>query len=44
VLTLHDLQRDLIRKRRAEKLPSLHLRLVEACDALPCADLFQTND
>ena len=32
---LHDLQRDLIRKRREKKLPGLHLRLVEAWDALP---------
>ncbi|MBV8274800.1 MAG: TIR domain-containing protein [Verrucomicrobia bacterium] len=34
-LKLHDLQRDLIRKRRQEKLPGLHLRLVKAWDALP---------
>jgi hypothetical protein len=34
-LILHDLQRDLIRKRREKNLPSLHLRLVEAWDALP---------
>ena len=33
-LRLHDLQRDLIRKRREKKLPSLHLRLVKAWDAL----------
>ena len=35
VLILHDLQRDLIRKRREKKLPGLHLRLVEVWDALP---------
>jgi WD40 repeat protein len=34
-LILHDLQRDLIRKRRENNLPDLHLRLVEAWDALP---------
>jgi WD40 repeat protein len=34
-LILHDLQRNLIRKRREKNLPSLHLRLVEAWDALP---------
>ena len=34
-LILHDLQRDLIRKRREEKLPGLHLRLLEAWNALP---------
>jgi len=34
-LNLHDLQRDLIRKRREKDLPGLHLRLVEAWDALP---------
>ncbi len=34
-LILHDLQRDLIRKRREENLPGLHLRLVEAWEALP---------
>jgi WD40 repeat protein len=34
-LILHDLQRDLIVKRREKDLPSLHLRLVEAWDALP---------
>jgi WD40 repeat protein len=33
-LILHDLQRDLIRKRREKELPSLHLRLVKAWDAL----------
>jgi WD40 repeat protein len=30
----HDLQRDLIRKRREKDLPGLHLRLVEAWDTL----------
>jgi len=34
-LVPHDLQRDLIRKRREGKLPGLHLRLAEAWDALP---------
>jgi APAF-1 helical domain len=34
-LILHDLQRDLIRRRREQKLPGLHLRLVQAWDALP---------
>jgi WD40 repeat protein len=34
-LILHDLQRDLIHKRREKELPGLHLRLVEAWDALP---------
>ena len=34
-LILHDLQCDLIRKRRIGKLPDLHLRLVKAWDALP---------
>ena len=34
-LILHDLQRDLIHKRREKDLPGLHLRLVEAWDALP---------
>jgi WD40 repeat protein len=34
-LILHDLQRDLIHKRREKDLPDLHLRLVEAWDALP---------
>ena len=34
-LNLHDLLRDLMRKRREEKLPGLHLRLAEAWDALP---------
>jgi len=34
-LNLHDLQHDLIRKRRAEKLPDLHLRLLEVWAALP---------
>jgi hypothetical protein len=31
----HDLQRDLIRKRREERLLGLHSRLLEAWDALP---------
>src|SRR5262249_53891715 len=31
----HDLQRDLIHKRREKNLVGLHLRLVEAWDALP---------
>jgi hypothetical protein len=34
-LNLHDLQRDLIHKRREKVLPDLHWRLVEAWDALP---------
>ena len=34
-LILHDLQRDLIQKRREKELPCLHLRLVEAWDAVP---------
>jgi NB-ARC domain/APAF-1 helical domain len=34
-LILHDLQRDLIHKRHEEELPGLHLRLVEAWNALP---------
>ena len=34
-LILHDLQRDLIHKRREKDLPGLHLGLVEAWDALP---------
>ena len=34
-LILHDLQRDLIHKRRENGLPGLHLRLLEAWDALP---------
>jgi hypothetical protein len=34
-LILHDLQRDLIRKRCEKNLPGLHLRLVEAWNALP---------
>jgi TIR domain/APAF-1 helical domain/WD domain, G-beta repeat len=34
-LILHDLQRDLIHKRRGKELPGLNLRLVEAWDALP---------
>jgi len=37
---LHDLQRDLIRKRREAKLPILHLRLVEALDASPKLDSY----
>src|SRR5271165_4933580 len=35
ILILHDLQRDLIHKRREKDLPGLHLRLLEAWDALP---------
>src|SRR5271166_706483 len=34
-LILHDLQRDLIHKRREKDLPGLHLRLVQAWDAPP---------
>ncbi len=34
-LILHDLQRDVIHKQREKELPGLHLRLVEAWDALP---------
>jgi NB-ARC domain/APAF-1 helical domain len=34
-LILHDLQRDLIHKRREKDLPGLHSRLVEAWDGLP---------
>jgi WD40 repeat protein len=34
-LILHDLQRDLIHKRREKELAGLHLRLVEAWNALP---------
>jgi APAF-1 helical domain len=34
-LILHDLQGDLIRKRREKNLPGLHLRLVKAWDSLP---------
>jgi hypothetical protein len=34
-LILHDLQRDQIQKRREQDLPGLHLRLVQAWDALP---------
>jgi Apoptotic protease-activating factor 1-like, winged-helix domain len=34
-LILHDLQRDLIYKQRENELVGLHLRLVEAWDALP---------
>ena len=34
-LIVQDLQRDLMRKRREKNLPALHLRLVEAWDALP---------
>src|SRR6202035_4776166 len=33
-LILHDLQRDLIYKRREKDLPGLHLRLLQACSAL----------
>jgi hypothetical protein len=40
-LLLHDLQRDLIRKRREKDLLGLHLRLVEAWDALPNAYAWQ---
>src|SRR5271166_1143606 len=39
-LILHDLQRNLIRKRREKNLPDLHLRLVEAWDALPKLDSY----
>jgi len=39
-LVLHDLQRDLIHKRREKELPSLHLRLLEAWDALPKPDSY----
>jgi NB-ARC domain/TIR domain/WD domain, G-beta repeat/APAF-1 helical domain len=39
-LALHDLQRDLIHKRREKELPGLHLRLVEAWDALPKLDSY----
>jgi hypothetical protein len=34
-LILHDLQRGLIHKLREKELPTLHLRLVKAWDALP---------
>jgi WD40 repeat protein len=34
-LILHDLQRDLIHKRREKELPGLHLQLVKAWAALP---------
>ncbi len=34
-IILHDLQRDLIHKRREKELAGLHLRLVKAWDALP---------
>jgi hypothetical protein len=34
-LLLHDLQRDLIHKRREMELPGLHFRLVESWNALP---------
>ena len=34
-LLVHDLQHDLIHKRREKELARLHLRLVEAWDALP---------
>jgi hypothetical protein len=33
-MILHDLQRDLLHKRREKELPGLHLRLVEVWDAL----------
>jgi WD40 repeat protein len=39
-LILHDLQRDLIHKRREKDLPALHLRLVEAWDASPKLDTY----
>jgi hypothetical protein len=39
-LNLHDLQRDLIHKRREKDLPGLHLRLVQAWDALPKLDSY----
>jgi WD40 repeat protein len=39
-LLLHDLQHDLIHKRREENLPSLHLRLVESWDSLPKLDSY----
>jgi hypothetical protein len=39
-LLLHDLQCDFIQKRREKHLPGLHLRLVEAWDALPNRLLF----
>jgi WD40 repeat protein len=35
ILILHDLQRDLIHKRREKELPALHRRLVEVWNALP---------
>ena len=34
-LILHDLQRDLIHKRREKDMPSLHFRLVKGWDGLP---------
>jgi hypothetical protein len=34
-LILHDLQRDLVQKRREKNLAELHLRLVQARDLLP---------
>jgi WD40 repeat protein len=34
-MILHDLQRDLIHRRREKELPGLHLRLVEGWNALP---------
>jgi WD40 repeat protein len=39
-LKLHDLQGDLIYKRRENDLPGLHLRLVEAWNALPKLDSY----
>src|SRR5271165_1997137 len=39
-LFLHDLQADVIRKRREKDLPALHLRLVEAWDGLPKLDSY----
>jgi WD40 repeat protein len=39
-LMLHDIQRDLIHKRREKDLPELHLRLVEAWNALPKLDSY----
>jgi WD40 repeat protein len=39
-LILHDLQRDLIHKRRENELPTLHLRLTASWDALPKLDLY----
>ena len=39
-LILHDLQRDLIHKRREKDLPSVHLRLLKAWDAVPKLDSY----